>query len=113
MFGTWPHEWGWFNGADADSSVKVFLGFVGLITIVLFRFDKLSVIREKDSFDFAMKEYEMLRSKWIDAEARRMDSESQILSGGSLVSTPEKIIVATPEEVGITSDSAAEDSEDD
>ena len=73
------------------------------------------------SFTFLMKEYEMLRSKWIDAEARRMDSESQemfsesepkskvatnIISSGS-------IIVATPEEVGIISDSAADVSEND
>lgn len=79
------------------------------------------MIREKDSFDFAMKEYEMLRSKWIDAEARRMDSESQEMfsesayksgAGTNIISSGD-IIVATPEEVGMTSDSAAEDSEDD
>jgi len=121
MFGTWPHEWGWFNEADADLGVKFSLGCVGLITIVLFRFDKLSVIREKDSFDFAMKEYEMLRSKWIDAEARRMDSESQEMFSESepkskvatnIISSGD-IIVATPEEVGMTSDSAADVSEKD
>ena len=47
-----------------------------VITMLLIRFDKLSVIREKESFEFAMKEYEMLRSKWIDAEEKsRMEHE--------------------------------------
>jgi hypothetical protein len=92
-----------------------------VITMLLIRFDKLSVIREKESFDFAMKEYEMLRSKWIDTEAKRMDSESQEMFSESaskgkvsanIISSGD-IIVATPEEVGITSDSAADVSEDD
>ena len=92
-----------------------------VIAMLLIRFDKLSVIREKENFTFLMKEYEMLRSKWIDAEARRMDSESQEMfsestyksgAGTNIISSGD-IIVATPEEVGMTSDSAAEDSEDD
>jgi predicted RND superfamily exporter protein len=92
-----------------------------VITMLLIRFDKLSVIREKESFDFAMKEYEMLRSKWIDTEAKRMDSESQEMFSESaskgkvsanIISSGD-IIVATPEEVGMTSDSAADVSEDD
>ena len=121
MFSKLPSDWGVFEAADADSAVKPILGFVGLITIVLFRFDKLSVIREKDNFTFLMKEYEMLRTKWLDAEAKRMDSEIQEMSSESepkskvatnIISSP-GMIVATPEEVGMTSDSAADVSEND
>jgi hypothetical protein len=121
FFSSHPVDNGYFSAERALIGAKFFLGVFLVITLMLIRIDKLSVIREKDSFDFAMKEYEMLRSKWIDAEARRMDSESQemfsesepkskvatnIISSGG-------IIVATPEEVGITSDSAADVSEKD
>ena len=80
-----------------------------VITMLLIRIDKLSVIREKESFTFSMKEYEMLRSKWLDVEAKRMDTEIQEMSSESepkskvatnIISSG-GIIVATPEEAGI------------
>jgi len=120
-YSKYPVDSGHFSADRAVDISKAFTGGFLVITLILIRFDKLSVIREKESFAFSMKEYEMLRSKWLDAEAKRMDSEIQEMSAESepkskvatnIISSGD-IIVATPEEVGMTSDSAAEDSEDD
>jgi hypothetical protein len=121
FFSTDPVERGYFDAERALIAAKVAVGVFLVITLILIRIDKLSVIREKESFAFSMKEYEMLRSKWLDAEAKRMDSEILEMSSESepkskvatnIISSG-GIIVASPEEVGITSDSAVEDSEDD
>ena len=121
FFSNSPVDKGYFTAEIAIRGGQAFVcGFL-VITLILIRFDKLSVIREKENFTFLMKEYEMLRSKWIDAEARRMDSESQEMFSESepkskvatnIISSGD-IIVATPEEVGMTSDSAADVSEKD
>ena len=121
FFSSNPVDSGHFSAERALIVAKIFVGVFLVITLILIRFDKLSVIREKESFTFSMKEYEMLRSKWLDAEARRMDFESQEMSpkssskgkvSANIISSG-GIIVATPEEVGMTSDSAAEVSEND
>jgi len=49
-------------------------GFI-LCSIVLFLFDRAAVERQKEKFSFDLKEYEILRSKWIELEAKSMENE--------------------------------------
>ena len=61
--------------ADAQYFAKVLVGFWMINSIVLLKFDSIAVSMEKESFEYAMKEYELLRSKWLSVEAGKVESK--------------------------------------
>lgn len=72
----------YFSDIDPDQNIIgvpimawCLVGFL-LCSIVLYLFDRAAVKRQKDKFDFELKEYEILRSKWIELEARSMEQEN-------------------------------------
>jgi len=44
--------------------------------IVLGLFDRAAVKRQKNKFEFELKEYEMLRVKWLELEARNLENNT-------------------------------------
>ena len=63
------------TNADAQYFAKVLVGFWMINSIILLKFDSIAVIMEKESFAYAMKEYELLRSKWLSVEAGKVESK--------------------------------------
>tara|TARA_B100000287_G_C20372589_1_gene678317 strand:- start:296 stop:748 length:453 start_codon:yes stop_codon:yes gene_type:complete len=52
------------------------LGGLLLCSAVLVMFDRAAVSRQKQKFDFDLKEYEMLRMKWLELEAESMENNA-------------------------------------
>ena len=50
------------------------LGGLLLCSAVLVMFDRAAVSRQKQKFDFDLKEYEILRMKWLELEAKTMEN---------------------------------------
>ncbi len=78
MFALWNNNLIFFempSTADAQYIAKVIAGFWFANSVILLKFDSIAVKIERDSFEYAMKEYEILRSRWLSLEAGRFESE--------------------------------------
>ena len=78
IFALWNNNLMFFEmptNADAQYFAKVLVGFWMINSIILLKFDSIAVIMEKESFAYAMKEYELLRSKWLSVEAGKVESK--------------------------------------
>lgn len=63
----------WVDAGNYETSMKsVLVGWI-ICSIILYRFDRAAIVRGRETYEYGMKEYEMLRSKWLEAEAERME----------------------------------------
>ncbi len=87
----------YFSDIDPDQNIIgvpimawCLVGFI-LCSIVLYLFDRAAVKRQKEKFDFDLKEYEILRSKWIELEARSMEQEKLTNNNTFFISKQEPV----------------------